>query len=277
MSSAGAPVCVNHSDRPAYVSCQRCGRHICPECQTPGAVGVICPDCFSAERRSTPARVRRAGLIGRANGAIATYAIMAITLVVFVLQLIPGLGVTNALLYAGAFSAPGSFEPWRMFTTMFVHSTGMLLHVGLNMYTLWIFGRLLEPFIGTWRFVALYLISGLAGSVGVLWLADPFTPVVGASGAIFGVIGAFMVIHRSLGGNTTQLYLLVGLNLVIGFMPGTGIAWQAHIGGLVGGAAVGWLFANTRRTDQQARQKLGLVAITVALLVFSLRYVVLGA
>ncbi|MGV1034089.1 MAG: rhomboid family intramembrane serine protease [Microbacteriaceae bacterium] len=214
--------------------------------------------------------------MSRANGAIATYAIMAITLVVFVVQLIPGLGATNALLYAGVFSAPDSFEPWRMLTTMFVHSTGMLLHVGLNMYTLWIFGRLLEPFIGTWRFVALYLISGLAGSVGVLWLADPFTPVVGASGAIFGVIGAFLVIHRSLGGNATQLYLLVGLNLVIGFLPGAGIAWQAHIGGLVGGAAIGWLYANTRRPNQQAQQRLGLLGITFALLVLSLRYVVLG-
>lgn len=273
MSSAGAPVCVNHPDRPAYVSCQRCGSHICPECQTPAAVGVICPDCFAAERRTAPARVKA---VRRANGAIATYTFMAITLAVFVLQLIPGLGITDSLLYAGVYSAPGSFEPWRMFTTMFVHSTGMILHVGLNMYTLWIFGRLLEPYIGTWRFVALYLISGLAGSVGVLWLADPYTPVVGASGAIFGVIGAFMVIHRSLGGNATQLYLLVGLNLVIGFLPGTSIAWQAHVGGLAAGALVGWLYAKTRRTDQQTQQKLGLVGITVALLILSLRYVIFG-
>ncbi len=265
-----APVCYRHPDREAYVSCQRCGRHICPDCQTPAAVGVICPECFAAERGSAPRR--RSNLAARANGAIATYTFIGITLAVYLLQLVPALGVTDALLYAGVYSMPGHFEPWRMLTSVFVHSTGLIFHVLLNMYTLWIFGRLLEPFIGTWRFVTLYLLAGLGGSVGVLWLGSPTTAVVGASGAIFGLIGAFIVIHRSLGGSAPQLYVLLGLNLVIGFLPGMAIAWEAHLGGLLVGALIGWLFSTTRRIDQQRTQQLALIGIAVLLLVLSLRY-----
>lgn len=272
MSQAGTPTCTRHPDRPAYVSCQRCGRQVCPECQTPAAVGVICPECFAAERRTAPRSVKRSALAQRANGAIATYTLMAISVAVWLLQFVPSLGVTEALLYAGVYSMPGHFEPWRLVTSAFVHSTGMIFHILLNMYTLWIFGRLLEPFIGTWRFVTLYLLAALGGSVGVLWLGEPTTAVVGASGAIFGLIGAFVVIHRSLGGSAPQLYVLLGLNLVIGFLPGMAIAWQAHLGGLAVGALIGFVFSRTRRVDQQRTQRLALIGIAVLLVVLSLRY-----
>ena len=96
-------------------------------------------------------------------------------------------------------------EPWRMLTSVFLHSTSLIFHILLNMYTLWIFGRLLEPMLGRGRFLALYLISGLAGSIGVVVLAAPNAQVLGASGAIFGLMGAFLVIQRRLGGNMTQL------------------------------------------------------------------------
>ena len=130
----------------------------------------------------------------------------------------------------------------------------------------------LEGLLGRWRFLSLYLISGLAGSVGVLWLGDPRTGVVGASGAIFGLLGAFLVIQRRLGGNATQLLILLGINLVIGFIPGFNIAWQAHLGGLVAGALVGFIFVETRKRDQRGLQIGLLVGLTLVLLLLSLRY-----
>jgi len=199
-----------------------------------------------------------------------TYSIIALTLVVFVLQLIPGLGVTDRLLYAGIYSYPGSFEPWRMLTSVFVHSTGFIFHVLLNMYTLWIFGQILERMLGRGRFLALYLLSGLAGSLGVLFLASPLTPVVGASGAIFGLMGAFLVIQRKLGGNATQLLILVGINLVIGFLPGLNVAWQAHVGGLIGGAVIGLIFVQTRQRSKRTQQLVLLGGFAVLLVALSL-------
>ncbi|GLK26428.1 rhomboid family intramembrane serine protease [Agromyces luteolus] len=203
---------------------------------------------------------------------VVTYSIIGITLAVYLLQLIPGLAITDRLLYAGVYSLPFNFEPWRMITSMLVHSTQLIFHVALNMYTLWIFGQLLENVLGRWRFLALYLISGLGGSVAVLWLSDPRVGVVGASGAIFGLMGAFLVIQRRLGGNATQLLILVGINLVIGFVPGFNIAWQAHLGGLVVGALVGFIYVETRKRDQQRLQVILLAALVVVLLILSLRY-----
>ncbi|WP_353826914.1 rhomboid family intramembrane serine protease [Agromyces litoreus] len=271
-----AGTCYRHPDRQSFVLCQRCGRTICGECQTPAPVGVICPECMREQRASAPrtrpavlTRVRSAA--GR-GAPVVTYSIIGITVAVYLLQLVPGLAVTDRLLYAGVYSLPFNFEPWRMITTMFVHSTALIFHVLLNMYTLWIFGQLLENVLGRWRFLALYLISGLAGSVAVLWLSDPRTGVVGASGAIFGLMGAFLVIQRRLGGNATQLLVLVGINLVIGFVPGFNIAWQAHLGGLVAGALIGLIYVETRKRDQRRLQVVLLVALVAVLLLLGLRY-----
>ena len=271
-----ANFCYRHPDRQSYIVCQRCGRTICPECQTQAPVGVICPECMREQRasapRTKPAVLTRARSAAGRGAPVVTYTLIGITLAVFVLQLIPGLAVTERLLYAGVYSIPGNFEPWRMLTSVFVHSTGLIFHVALNMYTLWIFGQLLEGLLGRWRFLALYLISGLAGSVGVLWLGDPRTGVVGASGAIFGLMGAFLVIQRRLGGQTTQLFVLLGINLVIGFVPGLNISWQAHLGGLIGGALVGLIFVETRKRSQQALQVWLLIGLTAVLIALSFRY-----
>lgn len=272
---SAANYCYRHPSRQSFVLCQRCGRTICPDCQTVGAVGVTCPECMSEQRASAPRT--KSALLTRMTGQgapVVTYSLIGITLLVFVLQVLPVIGgqVTGALWYAGVYSHPGSFEPWRMITAMFVHSTGFIFHVLLNMYTLWIFGQLLEQLLGRWRFLALYLIGGFAGSVGVLLLSDPLTPVVGASGAIFGLMGAFLVIQRRLGGDAKQLLVLVGINLVIGFIPGMNIAWQAHLGGLIGGAIVGLIFVETRKRDQQKLQIVLLVAFALVLMLLSLRY-----
>ncbi|KQW04995.1 rhomboid family protein [Leifsonia sp. Root4] len=272
---SAANYCYRHPSRQSFVLCQRCGRTICPDCQTVGAVGVTCPECMSEQRASAPRT--KSALLTRMTGQgapVVTYSLIGITLLIFVLQVLPVIGaqVTGALWYAGVYSHPGSFEPWRMITAMFVHSTGFIFHVLLNMYTLWIFGQLLEQLLGRWRFLALYLIGGFAGSVGVLLLSDPLTPVVGASGAIFGLMGAFLVIQRRLGGDAKQLLVLVGINLVIGFIPGMNIAWQAHLGGLIGGAIVGLIFVETRKRDQQKLQIVLLVAFSLVLMLLSLRY-----
>jgi membrane associated rhomboid family serine protease len=263
---ARANYCYRHPDRESYVLCQRCGRTICPQCQTPGAVGVVCPECM-AKQRATQPRTKPAWLT-RMTGSgapVVTYSIIALCVLVFVIQTIGdllGLQVTNALRYAGAYSYPaavsGAFEPWRMFTSIFAHAN--VIHLALNMYTLWVFGMALEPVLGRARYLALFLISGFAGSLGVLLIASPVVPVVGASGAIFGLFGAFFIIQRRLGGNATQMLILLAINLGIGFLPQFNIAWQAHVGGLVGGLLVGLIFVETRQ-PQRRRWQLPLLAL----------------
>jgi membrane associated rhomboid family serine protease len=281
-SSPADPValaCYRHPNHFTYVRCQRCGRAICGECQTPAAVGFICPECMRQQRATAP-RTKPAFLT-RLTGPrqpVVTYAIIAICVIVFIAQSLPGIGatVTNALRYAGVYSYPtgsivhmaggvmvGDFEPWRLLTAVFVHAS--ILHIALNMYTLWIFGIVLEPLLGRARYAVLFLLSGLAGSVGVLLMAPPDVAVVGASGAIFGMMSALLIVQRHLGGPITQLLVLVGINLVISFLPGMGIAWQAHIGGLVGGAIVGLIYTQTRRRSRLGLQIALLCVLAVVL------------
>jgi membrane associated rhomboid family serine protease len=274
VSEAGADrtnSCYRHPDRQSYILCQRCGRTICPECQTQAPVGVICPECMREQRATAPrtkpaawTRVRSAA--GR-GAPVVTYSLIGITALVYVLQWIPGLGVTNALFFSPVFMTEVLPEPWRALTSVFLHSTSLFVHIILNMYTLWIFGRLLEPMLGRIRFLALYLISGLAGSIGVVVFAAPTTQVLGASGAIFGLMGAFVVIQRRLGGNMTQLYVLLAINLAIGFIPGANISWQAHLGGLIGGALVGLILLETRSRSRRVLQIGLLIGLTVVLFV----------
>lgn len=266
--------CYRHPDRQSFVLCQRCGRTICGQCQTPGAVGVICPECMKAQRKAAPrTKPRIVAQVRSGEHPIMTYAIIAVTLFVFILQQVPGFGVTGALRYAGVYSVPGwgNFEPWRMLTTVLVHAS--IIHVGLNMFTLWIFGRLLEPILGRGRLLTLYLISAFAGSLGVYLLASPLQPVVGASGAIFGLVGGFFVIARHLRANTTGLLILVVVNFVIDFLPGMHIAWQAHIGGLIGGAIIGLIFIFTR-TQKRRKWQIPLLALFCVLMIGTMLVIV---
>ncbi|CAL8900390.1 hypothetical protein KVA01_20250 [Kocuria varians] len=128
-------------------------------------------------------------------------------------------------------------EPWRMLTSGFLHSMPSPLHLLLNMYTLYLFGRMLEPLLGTWRMLTLFVLSVLGGSVGVLLLGDPWVVVIGASGGIFGLFGAMFVFMRHFRNDMTPIVVLIVINLVFGFVAG-GVAWQAHVGGLVVGGLV---------------------------------------
>lgn len=261
--------CYRHPNRASFVLCQRCGRTICPECQVQAAVGVHCVECARQNRAVRPKPRIVTALRSTSSVPVVTYSLIAVTAFFFVLQSLPGIGnqVTGALQYAGVYTQPltgAPLEPWRMLSTVVMH--GGILHLAFNMYVLFVFGRMLEQMLGRGRFLALYVLAGLAGSVAVDYLASPFQGVVGASGAIFGLMGAFFVIQRRLGGNTTQLLVLVGINLVIGFIPGTNVAWQAHVGGLVVGALVGLVFMGTRNAGQRSLQIALLAAVGAGLI-----------
>lgn len=265
-AGADARVCYRHADRASAVRCQRCDRAICPQCQTPAAVGVQCPECIAAARASLPKRPSTLARAFRPGSRVpvVSYGILGVTLVVFALQWVSQGLVTSALAYFPPLTA---LEPWRMLTVALVHSDRSIFHIVFNMYSLWVLGPLLEGLIGRARFAAVYVLSALGGSVAVLWLA-PLSAVVGASGAIFGLLGAFFVIQRRLGGRNVQLVVIIAINLALGFLI-PGVSWQSHVGGLLIGALCAWIMLRTRRADQRRTQAwlialvgLGLVVAT---------------
>lgn len=165
-------------------------------------------------------------------------------------------------------------EPWRMITSGFAHSDNLagdptsILHIALNMYTLYILGNLLEPTLGTRRFTLLYMLSIFGGSVAVLVFGDPVGGVLGASGGVFGLMGAYFVVLRTLGASSGSIAGVIAFNLIFSFIN-AGVSWQAHIGGLVVGAAVAFLYSKTRMSTQTQIQNLGLIGLAVALVVIS--------
>lgn len=257
--------CYRHPDRQSFVLCQRCLRTICPECQTQMPVGVICPECRSEQQKQSAkiTRMPRRRASSSLGGApVVTYSIMGVTILFYLIGLIPRIGdqVANALV----FYAPLTYtQPWRLLTATLVHLSPW--HIAFNMLALWALGRSLEPLLGRGRFLALYLLSALGGSV-LTALIAPTTVVAGASGAVWGLLGAMFVIGRHLGANVTAIAVILGLNLAITFLPESNIAWQAHIGGGLVGALIGLVFARTRAIRKQRQQLWLLIAIGVGLL-----------
>ncbi|HET7477606.1 MAG TPA: rhomboid family intramembrane serine protease [Dermatophilaceae bacterium] len=263
------PTCPRHPDRVSYVRCQRCGRPVCPECQRPAAVGVQCVDCVAqAARASRPTRTQL-GARTTAGQPMVTWTIVGICVAVWLLQQVSG-RVTAEFAFLPAYAESA---PWRFLTAAFLH--GPIYHLLFNMYALWIVGQYLEPLLGRVRFAALYLLSALGGSVGSLLLAAPvlergalwFTPSVGASGAVFGLFAALLVLNRHLGRSSAGIATVIVINGVIGFVV-PGIAWQAHLGGAVTGAALAavlaWAAPKQRRRLQLPL--LGAVALVVVAL-----------
>lgn len=259
------PVCPRHPDRVSYVLCQRCGRPVCTECQRPAPVGVHCVDCVAAARREAP--VERTVLGGRVRGGppVVTYTLIGTCVAIFFgSRVLPGL--FSQLIFAPVI---GFEQPYRFLTTAFLHAG--FLHIAVNMYALWIVGSYLERMLGRWRYVALYLVSAVGGSVAVLLLATPdaaswFTPVVGASGAVFGAFAAILMVLRRTGRDASQILVLILINLVLGFVV-AGISWQAHLGGLLTGLVLGALYAfgpSRTRTISSVVGTVGVVAALVA-------------
>lgn len=245
--------CYRHPDRETGVSCSSCGRPICHECMIPAPVGFHCPECVRG-RGATPRprvvtraqmRSRWAGS-GLAATAPVTRLLIGINVVVFLLELVLGavspLGGTGRVLVDMGALVPGYVaggQYWRLLTAMFLH--GGLFHILFNMYALYLGGSFLEYLAGRGRYLAIYLLSGLAGNVAVYLLASPWSVTIGASTAIFGVFGALFVYslrHRgSPAGRALQsMGTVILINLVITFLV-PGISWQGHVGGLLGGMA----------------------------------------
>ncbi len=245
---------------------------MCPDCQRPAAVGVQCVDCVRDQAANFPtARTTFGGRVGDGRPLV-TQALIAACILVFVLQLVPGLGFTERFAFSPFLA---DVEPWRFVTAAFLHLPSFLPHILFNMFALFQLGPILEQQLGRARFFALYLLSAIGGSVGYLLLANPerdgwYTPVVGASGAVFGLFGALLVVNRRLGLESRGLVGVIAVNAIIGFVPGLNIAWQAHLGGLVTGALVAAVLVYAPRSRRTVVQAVGLAALLVVLLSASL-------
>lgn len=194
-----------------------------------------------------------------------TYCVIAVCAVVYILQLIPGSPVTEMLWYAPLHTSEWAFQPWRMLTASVLHSPSSAMHILFNMMALWFVGRVIEPAIGWWRYLALLVLSAFGGSVAVLFLSPMTVPTVGASGAVFGLFGALFILLRAAGGQTGGILALIGVNVVIGFVIPQ-ISWQGHLGGLITGVLCALVIAKTPQGPQRTVwQSGGLVAIGVAL------------
>jgi membrane associated rhomboid family serine protease len=226
--------CYRHPNRETRVSCSKCGRPICPDCMTPTPVGMRCPEC--ARERTKVTR----GAVGPSKyDTPATFVLIALNFAVFLAEVATGQGgfeniVTRLIPEFGLFGPSVAEGEWyRLFTSAFIHAG--FLHIAGNMLLLFFLGRILEPGIGTPRFVAVYFVSLFAGSFGAL-LLSPDTLSFGASGAVFGVVGAAFVIARGRGVDAlaSSIGIIILLNLAFSFgVPGISIG--AHLGGLVGG------------------------------------------
>jgi len=246
--------CYRHPQVVTGVHCTRCGRPICTDCMRPAAVGYQCPECQAQAARSAPRRrVQVRFLLGRPG--IVTTTLLIANMAMFLVEIAKDPGGVSV---AGGFSNLtlfnlGALVPivvarqgqyWRLFTVMFLHAD--LLHIFFNMYGLYLFGYLIENALGRARFLAVYFISGFIASAASYTFADPNVLAVGASGAIFGLLGAWVAYNwrrRNIAANRFQLQwaaMLIAINLVLGVTIAQ-IDNYAHIGGLIAGMAAGTL------------------------------------
>ena len=220
------------------MSCSECGRGICPDCMTFGPVGIRCPDHAGVARGPAKRVVRNLQRSSAGRQGTVTLTLIAINVGIYFLQLAGGASISansgwiyqHGALY-GPLVAAGDWH--RLITAAFLHYGP--IHLGMNMLALWWIGRPLEDYLGPVRYLLLYLVSGLAGSAGAL-IMNPTAVTVGASGAIFGILGAAIVLERQhtyvLGGSALTLLIV---NIAFTFaVPGISIG--GHLGGLAGGA-----------------------------------------
>jgi membrane associated rhomboid family serine protease len=256
-TGASVPTCYRHPGRETYVRCARCDRPICPDCMRNASVGFQCPECVAEGSRSMrPARTIFGGRVSQNPGTI-TLTLIGICVVTYLLQ-ITVVGFQQNFFDLGIAVADGEY--YRLLTAAFLH--GSLLHLMFNMLALYMLGPGLEAALGRVRFLALYLLSALGGSVTSYALASPLQPSLGASGAIFGLFGATLVISRRLRADVGPILVVLGINLVLSFtIPN--IDWRAHIGGLVVGAiiAAGFAYAPRTRRDFFAYGVCGLLFV----------------
>ncbi len=260
--------CYRHPDRTTFLRCSRCDRAICGFCSFESPVGQRCPECIGGVvTRVAPTRRLAMGI---------TPAVLAIIVISVLAHLWQRLDpqVTADFAHVTVFVQLGDW--WRVITAAFLHSPSSILHLLFNMYALYLFGPGLERRVGTTAFVGLYLASAIAGGVAFQYLS--YGAAVGASGAIFGLFGAVLVgtlpMRRTAQGalQLRRLLLLLGLNLALSLLVRS-IAWEAHVGGLVMGMIVVWMWQRIPPTPQAHRQRvwvvyglalLGLAAVALA-------------
>jgi len=251
-AGTGLPTCYRHPDRETGLSCSECGRPICTECMTPAPVGLRCPD--HAGNRRLARTVQRRGIqrapqrLG-ATDALVTKSLIAINVAIYLVTAVQGSGINapGGALFArmvlfGPAVAQGDW--WRLITSAFLHAS--LIHIGFNMLALWWIGAPVEQYLGRARYLGLYLVSGLAGAAGALVLT-PTAVTVGASGAIFGILGAMLILEwQATGQLAGNAMTLIVINLALSFAL-AGISIGGHIGGLIGGILVTLAYARWGR------------------------------
>jgi membrane associated rhomboid family serine protease len=275
--------CYRHPDRETGLSCSECGRPICYECMTPAAVGLRCPEHSGKPqgvKKVTAAAERAVTGVGARRVNAVTMALIAINIGVFLLELgiggtLSGTGnwiyehgalVNNAIYSDGSPAGVANGEWWRLITSAFLHYG--FFHLAINMYSLYFAGSILETVIGRWRFLLLYLVSGVAGSAGAL-LASPNAITVGASGAIFGILGGLFVLerqrHLQTGG---QIAGLIVINLIFTFaFPGISIG--GHLGGLFAGVVLMLAILRFRRSVALTLASAAGIAVVSVFLAYS--------
>ena len=273
-------VCYRHPRAETAVSCSNCGRPICTDCMVFSAVGIKCPECAGtpAGAKKAATKVRRAA--GERTGFMVTNALIVINVIAYLAQASgsgsfgnPAGEIFQKGFLAAAPLAEG--EWWRLITNEFLH--GNLIHLFFNMLMLWWFGRPLEAMLGKGRFLAIYFLSILCGSAGAL-LVSPGAATIGASGAVFGVLGAGLVLERNridvFGGSALFVVLL---NLAFTFFVGISggyLSIGGHVGGLIGGALTILVFSRFGKGHAVYGRfdlvtAVGLVAIAVGALAIS--------
>jgi membrane associated rhomboid family serine protease len=235
------PTCYRHPNRETGLSCTECDRPICTECLRMTPVGPRCPDHATTGRPTRRAPVqqramRRASFL-QTGQPVVTMALIGVNVIVYLITVAQGAGINSpggSLFNNWALFGPAvaNGDWWRLLTAAFLH--GSILHIAFNMFVLYVVGGAVESFMGPVRYLALYLVSGLAGSAGAL-VVNPTEVTVGASGAIYGIFGALLIIEYSQTGSLAgQAMTLIAINLALSFtIPG--ISWGGHIGGLIGG------------------------------------------
>jgi membrane associated rhomboid family serine protease len=274
--STSIPTCFRHPGRETYVSCVRCGRPACPDCLRSAAVGQQCVECVREGNRGT--RQASAVFGGRAvTGAFVTWTLVAVNVLLYIVELAyPRLGNEWSMLGLGRFSPGGPLQGvaqgqwYRLITSGFLPPPGLSglgpLDIAFNMWALILVGPALERLLGHLRYLTVYLVSLLGGSVMFYYLAPIGVQALGASGAIFGLFGAWFVVARRLRLDSRWIVAVIVLNLFIGFVV-PDIAWQAHLGGILAGGLLTAAYAYAPRNRRALLQAGATIAVIVILVV----------
>ena len=255
---AGPPVCFRHPGRETYLRCHRCERSICTDCMVPAAVGHQCPECVRGGAKTVrQARTAAGGRVHERQGVM-TIGLIAVNVVMFGLQQLIGAAFTvrlELLGIAGSSAATPSAvnigvangEWYRLLTSMFVHEN--IAHIALNMLSLWWIGVPVESRLGRLRYLLTYLVCGIGASAVSFAFMGRYDASLGASGAIFGLLGVLVVMAYREKLDLRPLLIVIALNLAYGFGV-SGIDWHAHLGGLGCGLLMGIAFGYAPRPER---------------------------